>query len=159
MKKIRVLLILTLVIAGIIVAGCTSPSVPVPATTAPSTPTPTPSIVNATGPPFTLKDYYIKGNYSFQSETDVRTEQFRVPSGQPWGIEFHVKTLNDDPQYCWFNMNVTNIDTGNSDTYGFGRTNGYVKDQYIPMYNGGVYEIEMTGNLVSVNMNIGDRTP
>ena len=152
--------ILALVIAGIVVAGCTSPPAPLPATTAPPTQAPPPATtVNVTGPLFTLKDFYIQGKYSFQNETDVRTEQIRVPNGQPWGIEFHVKTLSDDPQYCWFNMNVTNIDTGNSDTYGYGRTNGNTNDQYIPRYNGGVYKIEMTGNLVSINLNIGDRTP
>lgn len=159
MKKMSVILILAFVIAGMIVAGCTSPPAPLPAATTLPTSTPVPVTVNVTGPPFTLSNYYIKGNYSFQSETDVRTEQIRIPNGQPWGIEFHVKTLNDDPQYCWFNMNVTDINTGYSDTYGYGRTNGYVNDQYIPRYNGGVYKIEMTGNLVSVNLNIGNRIP
>ena len=161
MKKICVLMIFGLVFAGIIIAGCADTQAPSPAvTTAPTTImiTPTPS-TNTTVPPFKLKEFYLQGKYSFQNESGIRTENIRVPNGQPWGIEFLVKPLNDDPQYCWFEMNVTNIDNGYSDTYGYGRTNGYDIDQYIPRYNGGAYKIEMQGNLVSINMNIGNRVP
>ena len=160
MKKIRVIIIFALVVAGILIAGCTSTQAPPPATTLATTQTTvTPSSTGTTAPPFALKDYYLQGKYSFQSESEVRTEHIRVPNGQPWGIEFQVKTLNDDAQYCWFEMKVTNVDTGITDVYGYGRTNGYTNDQYIPRYNGGQYTIEMQGNLVMVNMNIGNRIP
>ena len=71
-----------------------------------------------------MGDHYLQKSYSFQSENDVFTEQFRVDSPS-WGIEFTILPLNDDPQYCWFVMNVTNVDTGQSESYGYGRENGY----------------------------------
>ena len=67
-------------------------------------------------------DHYLKKSYTFQSENDLVTEQFRVDNPS-WGIEFDVTPLNDNINYCWFVMTVTNLDTGNSDTYGYGREN------------------------------------
>ena len=54
-----------------------------------------------------------------------------IPHG---ALGFDVLPLNDDPQYCWFEMNVTNIDTQQSDIYGYGRDKGFEKHQQYPMY-------------------------
>ncbi len=105
-----------------------------------------------------MGDHYLQKSYSFQSENDIFTEQFRV--GQPlWGIEFNVLPLSDDPQYCWFVMNVTNIDTGQSESYGYGRENGFELNHQIPMYTTGPYKIEMKGNRVKVDVNVAKRNP
>ena len=76
-----------------------------------------------------------------------------------WGIEFVVHPLQDDVIFSWFEMNVTNMDTGQSDTYGYGRTNGFDLRHLIPKYNTGPYKIEMRGNLVKVDVNVAKRNP
>ena len=57
-----------------------------------------------------LGDHYLQKSYSFQSESDHYTEKFQVDNSS-WGIDFNILPLNDDPQYCWFRMNVTNVNT------------------------------------------------
>jgi hypothetical protein len=152
---IPVLLLLLLV--GAFSAGCMgeqAPSVtPAPATTeAPTTTT------SAQQVSFTLGDHYLQKSYSFQSESQLETEQFRVDN-PAWGIEFDILPLNDDPQYCWFEMKVTNVDTGRSETYGYGRSNGYELKNQIPMYTTGPYELEMKGNRVKVDVTAAKRNP
>ena len=56
-------------------------------------------------------------------------------------------------------MNVTNIDTGHSDTFGYGRENGFEKNQLYPMYGSGPYKVEMRGNRVKVDVKIAERNP
>jgi hypothetical protein len=154
-----VLVALVLIIATVVIAGCTqSPApvvtpAPVPAGTSASTAT-----TAAPQPSFSLGDHYLQKSYSFQSENDIYPEQFRVDSSS-WGIDFNVLPLNDNLQYCWFQMNVTNMDTGQTDTYGYGRSYSYETHQQIPMYTTGPYKIVMTGNLVKVDVTAAKRNP
>ncbi len=159
MMRDRVIAILLLIGAGMILAGCTGipaqspPAVTTPASiAAPVATTPVPQ------PSFSMGDHYLKQSYSFQSENDLVTEQFRVDNPS-WGIEFDVTPLNDNINYCWFVMTVTNLDTGNSDTYGYGRENGYELQHLIPMYTTGPYKIEMKGNRVNVKVTAAKRNP
>jgi len=153
-----VLVALVLIIAGVAIAGCTqnqAPAVtptPVPAGTAAAATTVVPQ------PSFSLGDHYLQKSYSFQSETDLYTEQFRVDNPS-WGIDFNVLPLNDNLQYCWFQIKVTNIDNGQTDTYGYGRSYSYETHQQIPMYTTGPYKIEMTGNRVKVDVTAAKRNP
>jgi hypothetical protein len=149
--------ILVLILAGVLVAGCTqnpvyssSPSPTTLTTSLAATPVSTPS--------FTLGDHYLQKSYSFNSENQIETEQFRVDNPS-WGIGYTVLPLNDNINYCWFAMKVTNMDTGRSDTYGYGRDNGFDLKRQIPMYNTGLYKIEMTGNRVKVDVTAAKRNP
>jgi hypothetical protein len=56
-------------------------------------------------------------------------------------------------------MNVTNRDTGQTDTYGYGNTYGFELHHLIPMYNTGPYEIEMKGYRVKVDVILAKRNP
>jgi len=146
-------LILTMVLA----AGCTTslaPAAPVP-TAAGSTASLT-AVPSATA---ALGGKYLEKKYSFTSEKDTYTEPpFRV-TNEPWGIELTVNPTNEDPQYTWFEITLTNLDTGLSETYGYGRTYGFEKYQFIPMHNSGPYTVELKGNRVSVNVNIAKIQP
>ena len=84
-------------------------------------------------PSFTLGASYLSRPtpYSFTSEKDIYTEQFRT-TNEPWGIEFTVNPTNEDPQYTWFEMKVTQMDTGKTDTFGYGRTYDYEKSPVAP---------------------------
>ncbi|MFA4848120.1 MAG: hypothetical protein WC626_00185 [Methanoregula sp.] len=160
MLKYRIFVILALVIAGVMVAGCTqSPAVPVVTPTSnvagTSVVTPVATTVQAR-PSFTLGDHYLQKSYSFQSEKDVVTEQFRVDN-PAWGINFDVLPLNDDINYCWFEMKVTNVDNGKSETYGYGRDKGFNLKNQVPMYTTGPYKLEMKGNRVKVDVTAGKR--
>jgi hypothetical protein len=154
-----VLVALVLIIAGVAIAGCTQNQAPA------VTPTPVPAGTPAAAvttvapqPSFSLGDHYLQKSYSFQSEKDLYTEQFRVDNPS-WGIDFNVLPLNDNLQYCWFQIKVTNIDNGQSDTYGYGRSYSYETHQQIPMYTTGPYKIEMTGNRVKVDVTAAKRNP
>jgi hypothetical protein len=159
--KNRMVIILALIIAGVMIAGCTQ--APAPA----ATPVPTPlampntlpvATIPVPQPSFSLGDHYLQKSYSFQSEKDVVVEQVRVDNPS-WGIGFDVLPLNDDPQYCWFEMKVTNMDTQQFDIFGFGRDKGFEKHQIYPMYTTGPYKIEMKGNRVRVDVTVAKRTP
>ncbi len=154
--KAFVPLALCLIIAGMLAAGCASnqnPATPVPTLIVPTTVLATQQQLS-----FTLGEKYLEKKYSFTSEKDQFTEPVRV-TNEPWGIEFTVIPTNEDPQYTWFEIKVTQMDTGQTSTYGYGRTNSYEKHQLIPMYNGGPYTFEMKGNRVSVTVNIAKRNP
>jgi len=153
-------ILLALIIAGVMIAGCTRE---VPDATkiqiSPVTPTTTQaSMVTVTQSSFSFGDQYLQKSYSFQSEKDVYVEQVRVDNPS-WGLGFDVLPLNDDPQYCWFEMNITNIDTLQSDTYGYGSDKGFEKHQIYPMYTTGPYKIEMKGNRVKVDVTLAKRNP
>ena len=159
--KAFVPVIIVLLAAAALAAGCTGSQTAV-------TPVPTAEETAATTVPtttqtatFTLGETYLSHPtpYSFTSENDVYNEQFRVTQGQPWGIEFHVNPTNEDPQYTWFTLTVTNLDSGKTETYGYGREYALEKDQIYPMYGYGPYEIEMKGNRVSVKVNVAKRNP
>ena len=78
-----------------------------------------------------MGDHYLQKSYSFQSEKDVFVEQFRVDN-PAWGIEFDLLPLNDNTIYCWFEMKVTNMDTGQTETYGYGREMGLTSNTRSP---------------------------
>jgi hypothetical protein len=154
--RVFVSLILSLMVAGAIAAGCISnPNTVTPAPTTIQT-SPSPAITQTMY--FTLGDQYLKKSYSFQSEKDIQTEQFRI-TNDPWGIEFNVNSTNVDPQYTWFEMKITNMDTNQTETVGYGRTYSLEKHQIRPMYIGGPYKFEMRGDRVKVDVNIAKRNP
>jgi hypothetical protein len=161
--KYLVLVALMLVITGVAIAGCTqtqgTAATPAPTSvSAPSATSATAIVTAVQQPSFTLGDHYLQKSYTLQSEKDLYSEQFRVDNPS-WGIDLTVLPLNDDPQYCWFEMNVTNMDTGRTDTYGFGRTYSYEKHQQFPMYVTGPYKIDMKGNRVKVDVIAAKRNP
>jgi hypothetical protein len=159
--KYHMAILLALIIAGVMIAGCTRelPDVATRMPTSPVTPTTMQaSTVPVPQPSFSFGDHYLQKSYSFQSEKDVYVEQVRVDNPS-WGFGFDVLPLNDDPQYCWFEMNVTNIDTQQSDIYGYGRDKGFEKHQIYPMYTTGPYKIEMKGNRVKVDVTMAKRNP
>jgi hypothetical protein len=155
--KYRVLALFILVIAVAFTAGCTQSPAPV-ATPVPAD-TETPAVVTAE-PKETLSlgQEYLHKKYSFTSENDVFTEQFRV-TNDPWAVDFVVNPTNTDPQYTWFEVTLTNIDNGHTDTFGYGRTYPLEKHQQYPMYNEGPYKIEFKGNRVSVDVTVAKRNP
>src|SRR5271169_4370447 len=149
-------------IAGVIIAGCTGtqePSAsPAANPTVPSTAVATTVATIVQQPSFTLGDSYLQKPYTFSSEKDDFIEQFIV-ADPSWGIDFKVTPLNDDPQYCWFTMDVTNVNTNQVDHYGYGRTFSFEKEQMFPMYTTGSYKIEMKGNRVKVDVTVAKRNP
>jgi hypothetical protein len=159
--KNSVFIFLTLIFAGAISAGCIQGLIPVtsPALNPiqPSEVTQTPTIP-LPQPSFSMGDHYLKKTYAFQSEKQTYLEEIRVDTPS-WGIEFDVLPLTDNVIYSWFEMNVTNTDTGQTDIYGYGRTNGFELKHLIPMYNTGPYKIEMRGNRVKVAVAIAKRNP
>jgi hypothetical protein len=158
MMKSSIFVIIALVIAGVMVAGCTqSPVVPAATPVSNTVATPVTLTVQAK-PSFTMGDHYLQKSYSFQNEKEVITEQFRVDN-PAWGIGFDVLPLNDDINYCWFEMKVTNVDNGQSQTYGYGRENGFDLKNQIPMYTTGPYKLEMKGNRVKVDVTAAKRNP
>jgi hypothetical protein len=158
-------IVLFLVLAtGIIIAGCTSTQTAPPVSPSPvarsTVPSPSTSSLLTPQPSFSLGDAYLNkpGGYSFQSEKDIVTEQFRVDNPS-WGLSVKVQPLLDYPQYCWFRMVVTNIDTGQSYTYGYGRDYSLDQEQKIPMFTTGPYKLEMSGNRVKVWVTAAKRSP
>jgi hypothetical protein len=159
--KHSVFIILTFLFAGAISAGCIQGLVP--GTTPPTTPEKTSEVTqNPTiplpKPSFSMGDHYLKKTYAFQSEKQIYTEEIRVDTVS-WGIEFDVLPLTDNVVYSWLEMNVNNNDTGQTDIYGYGRTNGFELKHLIPMYNTGPYKIEMRGNRVKVDVAVAKRNP
>jgi len=161
MIKHRVLVIFAILIVGVMVAGCAQTPVAAPA----ATPVPTVAAASAvitTAPQstFTLGRTYLNDpyGYSFQSENDVIVKEFRVDN-PAWGLDLKITPLNDDLQYCWFTMDVTNVDSGHTDSYGYGRQYSLDLDQQIPMYKQGPYKITMKGNRVKVLLKAGVREP
>jgi hypothetical protein len=148
-----------LIFAAAILTGC----VQVPVTTPLQTPVQTSEItetpkVPVPQPSFSMGNHYLKKSYSFQSEKDIFIEEFRVDDAS-WGIGFDVLPLTDNVIYSWFEMKVTNLYTNQTDTYGYGRTNGFELRHLIPMYNTGLYRIEMSGNRVKVDVTVAKRNP
>jgi hypothetical protein len=154
----KYLVICTLILACILFAGCTGTKAPV-ATPAPTTvPVTTTVATPAPQPSFTMGDHYLQKSYALQNESDVITEEFRVDNPS-WAIAFDVLPLNDNLQYCWFELTVTNMDTGHSDTYGYGRDNSFELHQKYPMYTTGPYKITIKGNRVKVDLTAAKRNP
>ena len=152
---------LTMIFAGAISVGCIQGLIPganpapTPVLTSEVTPTPT---IPLPQPSFSLGDHYLMKSYAFQNEKQIYGEEIRVDTAS-WGIVFDVLPLTDNVIYSWFEMNVINTDTGQTDTYGYGRTNGFQLKHLIPMYNTGPYKIEMRGNRVKVDIAVAKRSP
>lgn len=156
--KQSIFVILALLIAGVMVAGCTqSPAAPTATPVPTSATTPVVTVTEAKTS-FTMGDHYLQESYSFQSENEAIVKQFRVDN-PAWGIEFDVLPLNDNTLYCWFEMKVTNMDTGHTETYGYGRDNGFDLKNQVPMYTTGPYKLEMKGNRVKVDVTAAKRNP
>jgi len=155
MKYLPVVLLLLRV--GILVAGCMFVQGGI-ITAAPTQTPQTTAITPAPQPSFALGGHYLTRSLTFQSESQVDSESVRVDNPS-WGIEFTVLALNENLQYCWFEMIVTNMDTGHSEIYGYGRDNGYELHRLIPMYSTGLYSIVMKGNRVKVDVDITKREP
>jgi hypothetical protein len=156
MKACHPLAICLMVIGMMLAAGCTGSQNPPASPSAPVAVSPSPLPIQTAS--FTMGDHYLQKSYSFQGENDVRTEQFRV-SNPSWGIQFTVMPLNENLQYCWFEMQVTNMDTGHEDTYGYGRDKGFERKQQYPMYITGPYTVVMKGNRVKVDVDVAQRIP
>lgn len=152
------LVICILILACILFAGCTS--APAPA----STPTPTTvpvTTITATATPqlsFSLGDHYLQKSYALQNESDVRTEEFRVDNSS-WGIAFDVLPLNDNLQYCWFELTVSNMDSMQNETFGYGRDKSFLLHQQYPMYRTGPYKLIIKGAHVKVDVTAAKRNP
>jgi len=151
-----------LVIMGAIAAGCVTgspagqsgPVIPAPSAGVEKTT----AALTATEPTFALGDQYLQKSYTFQNESTTVTEQVRIDN-QSWGIGFTVLPLSDDPKNCWFEMTVTSADSRKNQTFGYGRTYPYDTNQQYPMYTPGLYNIDMTGNLVNVKLDVAKRLP
>jgi hypothetical protein len=157
----NIIICLVLIFAGVLCAGCIrdlGPGATQDTTPVQTSDIPQISVIPSQKPSFSLGAHYLKDSYSFQSEKQTYTEEVRVDNPS-WGIEFVVHPLQDDVIFSWFEMNVTNMDTGQSDTYGYGRTNGFELTHLIPKYNTGLYKIEMRGNLVKVDVTLAKRNP
>jgi hypothetical protein len=155
--KYSVLALFLLVLAAVLITGCTQS--PAPA----ATPAPTAAVTQASATvmpkaTFAMGQEYLHKKYSFTSEKDVFSEQFRV-TNDPWAIDITVNPMNEDPQYTWFEITATNIDNGHAQTFGYGRTYPLDRHQQFPMYNEGPYRFDMKGNRVSVDVNIAKRNP
>jgi hypothetical protein len=155
----KYLVICTLVLAGVLIAGCTSMQAP------PSTPAPTAAPVVTTvttailQPSFAMGDQYLDLKYNFNSATDNYTEQFIVDS-QSWGIKIDVSPKSDNLESCWFTLNVTDVNINQMvETYNYGKNYSYEKVKMIPMYKPGLYKFEMKGNLVTVKVTAAKRNP
>lgn len=154
----KYLVICILVLAGVLLAGCTSTPAPVATPVPTAAPVITTLPVTTSPPTFTLGDHYLQKSYSLQSETDLRTEEFRVDNPS-WGIGFDVTPLSDDLQSCWFELTVTNMDTLRNETFGYGRDKSFELHQQYPMYTTGPYKITLKGNRVKVDVTAAKRNP
>jgi hypothetical protein len=158
----KYLVICMLILTGILFAGCTGTQAPqlstpaqtkVPVTITAVT-TETPRLV------FTLGSRYLEdpGGYRLLTENDTVIKEFRVDSPS-WGVYFKVQPLNDDLQYCWFVVDVTNVDMNTSESFGYGRDHSFESEQWIPMYKEGPYKLTMKGNNVKVWLTAAKRMP
>jgi hypothetical protein len=159
MKKSVIVTVLTLIFTAAVLTGC----VQVPVTKSSQTPVQTLEITDTPKipvpqPSFSLGNHYLKKSYSFQTEKDIFIEELRVDDAS-WGIGFDVLPLTDNVIYSWFEMKVTNMYTNQTETFGYGRTNGFELKHLIPMYNTGLYRIEMSGNRVKVDVTVAKRNP
>ncbi len=151
-----------LILGAIMLAGCTvtpAPPQPTPVPTATSA-VPTPTTVATTRPAFTMGGHYLDdpGGYRLLNANDTVVKEFRVDSPS-WGIYFKVQPLTDNLQSCWFIVNVSNIDTGARESYGFGGSYPADTEQWIPMYKEGPYQLTMAGTNVKVWLTAAKRLP
>jgi hypothetical protein len=150
-----------LVLAGVLIAGCTTTPAPTAVTPEPTTVPATPVVQTTSSQPvFTLGSHYLEdpGGYLLLTDNDTIVKEFRVDSTS-WGIYFKVLPLNDNLQYCWFEVDVTNVDMGTTERFGYGRERSLELEQWIPMYREGPYRLTMRGNNVKVWLTAAKRNP
>lgn len=151
-----------LILAAVLSAGCTGTQAPPVTTPVPTTiVATTTAVVNDTPRPvFTLGSRYLEdpGGYRLLTKNDTVIKEFRVDN-PAWGIYFKVQPLNDDPQSCWFVVDVTNVDTGSTESYGYGRDHPASLEQWVPMYKEGPYKLTMMGNNVKIWLTAAKRMP
>jgi hypothetical protein len=146
--------------AIVVMCGCVQTE---PAPTLSPTQVQTPEITATESVPvpqssFSTSDIYLSKSYTFVNETQNFSEEVRINNAS-WGIKFDVSPLTDNTIYSWFEMIVTNIQTGQAETYGYGRTNGFELHHLIPGYNAGLYKVEMRGYRVNVKVLFAKRNP
>ncbi|MGB9176832.1 MAG: hypothetical protein WCB46_08885 [Methanoregula sp.] len=158
----KFLVICMLIIAGILFAGCTGTQVQPLSTPAPTKVPVTTTAVTTETPRlvFTLGSRYLEdpGGYRLLTENDTVIKEFRVDSPS-WGVYFKVQPLSDDLQYCWFVVDVTNVDMNTTESFGYGRDHLFESEQWIPMYEEGPYKLTMKGNNVKVWLTAAKRMP
>jgi len=141
--------------------GGTSTPAPTAVTPEPTTVPATPVVQTTSSQPvFTLGSHYLEdpGGYLLLTDNDTIVKEFRVDSTS-WGIYFKVLPLNDNLQYCWFEVDVTNVDMGTTERFGYGRERSLELEQWIPMYREGPYRLTMRGNNVKVWLTAAKRNP
>jgi hypothetical protein len=158
----KYLVICTLILAGVLFAGCTGTKAPPVVTPSPTTVlVTTTAVATATPQPvFTLGSRYLEdpGGYQLLTDKDTIVKEFRVDSTS-WGIYFKVLPLNDNLEYCWFVVDVTNVDRNTTESFGYGRERSFELEQWIPMYKEGPYKLTMKGNNVKVWLTAAKRNP
>ena len=149
-----------LVLVGVVIAGCMTSGTGGHNGTPDATPvvTGTTTISTEMQPTISLGDHYLQKSYSFHNTNDNYIEQVRIDNSS-WAVEYTVTPLSDDPQTGWFEMTITNVDSKQSQSFGYGRTYAYDTYQQYPMYGQGSYEISMNGNLTKIDLNIAKRLP
>lgn len=148
-----------LILAGIVLAGCTTVQPPAATTVPTTTPVVTTLVSPVPQPSFELGDIYFYNQYNFVKPTDNYAERFIVDS-QSWGIKIEVSPKSDNLESCWFILNVTDVNTNAVvKTLGYGGKYPYEKIQLEPMYKPGPYKFEMAGNLVTVQVTAAKRLP
>lgn len=155
--------ICALILAGVLIAGCTElPALPA------ATPSPLPVTVTLTTaattvppkPVFTLGSPYLEdpGGYRLLTENDTVVKEFRVDEPS-WGIYYKVQPLSDDLRSCWFVVDVTNVDLNSTERFGYGGDLSFEPEQWIPMYKEGPYKLTLNGNYVKVWLTAAKRMP
>jgi len=150
-----------LLILGVICTGCiqggssAGQGNPVNQTPIPEVTVPT-AVTIATPPTLSLVDLYLQNSYSFVNQSNRITEQIRI-ADPSWAIEYNITPLSYNIQDCWFEMKVTNLDTQANQTFSWTYLNETF--QQYPMYTTGPYQIDMTGNLVLVKLDVAKRLP
>jgi len=153
---------LSLLVLGVIVAGCTDTGTAGPASTA--TPTATAAIPTAVAasvsatPTLSLGGHYIQKSYSFHNTNDKYTENIRIDN-QSWALVYKVTPLSDDAAAGWFELTITNVDSKKSQSYGYGKSFADDTYQQYPMYGVGSYQIAMKGNLTKIDLDVAERLP
>ena len=114
------------------------------------------TIVTTPVPTLSLGDHYLHDSYTFDTQNTVRTETVRI-ADPSWAIEYTILPLSDDIKDSRFSMTITNLDSGKNQSFSW----TYLNETYqqYPMYTTGPYQIEMTGSLVRVNLDVAKRLP
>ncbi len=157
----KYLVIVTLIVACALFAGCVDNSPPA-ATATPTTLPVTITVTSTTSPQpvFTLGSRYLDdpGGYQLLTDNDTVVKEFRVDSTS-WGIYFRVLRLTDNPEDCWFVLDVTDVDRNVTENFGYGQGQSLNLEQWIPMYKEGPYRLTMNGNNVKVWLIAAKRIP